>query len=236
MRRSVQVGPDIAAAAALLGDPARAAMIALLVSGDSYPATVLAASAGISAQTASVHLAKLAAGGLVASTKNGRHRLYRLGSHKVAEAIEALAAISSVRPVRSLHQSDESKAMNMARMCYDHLAGFVGVAIADELIRRRALAQRDRSYIVTRRGRSWLVEFGIDADAVAASKRKFATQCLDWSERRPHVGGALGAALAGRMLSEGWFTRRRTNRSLIVTEAGWKALDARFGIERIAEA
>lgn len=236
MRRSVQVGPDIAAAAALLGDPARAAMIALLVSGDSYPATVLAASAGISAQTASVHLAKLAAGGIVASTKNGRHRLYRLGSHKVAEAIEALTAISTVRPVRSLHQSDESKAMNTARMCYDHLAGFIGVAIADELLRRGTLARRDRAYVVTKRGHSWLFDFGIDVDSVAASKRKFATQCLDWSERRPHVGGALGASLADRMLDAGWFTRRRTNRSLIVTESGWKALNARFGIVRAAGA
>ena len=228
----MHVGPDIAAAAALLGDPARAAMIALLVSGDAYPATVLAASAGISAQTASVHLAKLAAGGIVASTKNGRHRLYRLGSYKVAAAIEALTAISSVRAVRSLHQSDESKAMNTARMCYDHLAGFVAVAIVDDLIRRRALARRDRGYVVTKRGRSWLLEFGIDVDSVATSKRKFATQCLDWSERRPHVGGALGAALADRMLAAGWFARRRSNRSLIVTEEGWKALHRRFGIER----
>jgi DNA-binding transcriptional ArsR family regulator len=230
----MHVGPDIAAAAALLGEPARAAMIALLVGGDSYPATVLAASAGISAQTASVHLAKLAAGGIVTSTKNGRHRLYRLGNHKVAEAFEALSAISSVRPIRSLHQSDESKAMNTARMCYDHLAGFVGVSVADELVRIAALTRRDRGYVVTRRGRSWLSDFGVDVDSVAESKRKFATQCLDWSERRPHVGGALGASLADRMLNAGWFTRRRANRSLIVTEAGWKALNARFGIVRVA--
>jgi len=230
----MQVGPDVAAAAALLGDPARAAMIALLVSGDAYPATVLAASAGISAQTASAHLAKLAAGGIVVSTKSGRHRLYRLGTHKVADAFEALSAISSVRPIRSLHQSDESKAMNTARMCYDHLAGFVGVSVADELVRSGALTRRDRSYVVTRRGRSWLSDFGVDIESVAMSKRKFATQCLDWSERRPHVGGALGASLADRMLNAGWFTRRRTNRSLIVTESGWSALNARFGIVRVA--
>ena len=228
----MQFGPDVAAAAALLGDPARAAMVGLLVSGDTYPATDLAASAGISAQTASVHLAKLAAGGIVGSVKNGRHRLYRLASHKVAEAIEALSAISPMRPIRSLHQSDESKAMKMARMCYDHLAGFVGVAIADELLRRGALARRNRTYVVTKRGRSWFSEFDIDVEAAETSKRKFATQCLDWSERRPHVGGALGASLADRMVAAGWFRRRRTNRSLIVTELGWRELQQRFGIER----
>jgi DNA-binding transcriptional ArsR family regulator len=227
----MHVGPDIAAAAALLGDPARAAMIALLVSGDAYPATVLAASAGISAQTASVHLAKLTAGGIVNSTKSGRHRLYRLDGPKVAAAFEALAAISSVRPIRSLHQSDESKAMSTARMCYDHVAGYVGVAITNALGRVGALSQADRGYVVSRRGRSWFSDFGIDVDTTAQSKRKFATQCLDWSERRPHVGGALGAALAERMLRAGWFTRRRTNRSLIVTDSGWKALNAHFGIE-----
>jgi len=232
----MNVGPDIAAAAALLGDPRRAAMISLLLGGEAYSASVLAARAGISAPTASAHLAKLAAGGLVASTKRGKHRLFRLGSHKVAEAFEALAEISALQPVRSLHQSDESKALGLARMCYDHLAGFVGVSITDELLRSRVIAQKDAGYAVTRGGQSWLSEFGVDFDSLAPTRRKLATRCLDWSERRPHVGGALGAALADRMLTAGWFTRRRANRSLIVTEEGWRALNRRFGIVRGPEA
>jgi DNA-binding transcriptional ArsR family regulator len=228
----MNVGPDIAAAAALVGDPARAAMISLLLSGEPYPASVLAERAGVSAQTASAHLAKLAAGGLVAYTKKGRHRLYRLGSHKVADAFEALATISTLHPVRSLHQSDETKALNLSRMCYDHLAGFVGVGITEELTRRRLIAPRDQTYRVTRPGESWLEAFGVDVAALEMKRRKLATQCLDWSERRPHVGGALGAALADRMLQDGWFARRRAQRSLVVTEKGWRELSARFDIKR----
>ena len=228
----MNVGPDIAATAALLGDPARAAMIDLLLGGEAYPAIVLAAKAGISAQTASAHLAKLAAGGLVVSTKSGRHRLYRLGSRKVAGAYEAIAAISTLQPVRSLRQSDESKAMGLVRMCYDHLAGFVGVSITDELLRCGAIAEQNREYAMTRRGQSWFAKFGVDVATLSQSRRKFATQCLDWSERRSHIGGALGAALADRMLASGWFTRRRANRSLIVTEDGWNGLRQRFGLAR----
>jgi hypothetical protein len=117
-------------------------------------------------------------------------------------------------------------------MCYDHLAGFIGVSITDELLRCRIIAKQDHGFAVTRGGRAWLSKFDIDVEPLADTRRKFATQCLDWSERRPHVGGALGAALADRMLAAGWFARRRGNRSLIVTEEGWKALNRRFGIER----
>lgn len=229
------VGPDIANAATLLGEPARAAMIAVLLGGESFPASVLAARAGVSAQTASVHLAKLAAGGLVASTRNGRQRLYRLGSHKIAEAVEALAAISAPHPVRSLHQSDEAKALDLARMCYDHLAGYIGVSVTEELVRCGVIARRESGYEVTQRGRSWLAKFGVDVTSLSNTRRKVATTCLDWSERRPHVGGALGAALADRMLGAGWFNRRRTNRSLIVTEHGWESLKSRFKIEPDSE-
>ncbi|HEY5095924.1 MAG TPA: helix-turn-helix transcriptional regulator [Candidatus Eremiobacteraceae bacterium] len=225
------VGPDIANAATLLGEPARAAMIAALLGGETFPASVLAARAGVSAQTASVHLSKLAAGGLVASTRNGRHRLYRLGSHKIAEAVEALAAISAPHPVRSMHQSDEAKALDLARMCYDHLAGFIGVSVTEELVRCGVIARLESGYDVTRRGHSWLAKFGIDVASLSTTRRKVATTCLDWSERRPHVGGALGAALADRMLVAGWFNRRRTNRSLIVTEHGWASLKLRFKID-----
>jgi DNA-binding transcriptional ArsR family regulator len=228
----MNVGPDIAATAALLGDPKRAALIELLFGGEAYPASVLAARAGISAQTASVHLAKLSSSGLVASARNGRHRLYGLSNQTVAAAIEALAAISIVQPIQSLRQSDELKALRLARMCYDHIAGIVGVRITEELLRRGTISRQDDGFILTLRGCSRITKFGVDVDTIAKSRRKVATQCLDWSERRPHVGGALGAALADRMLSADWFARRRANRSLIVTDVGWAALRHGFGIER----
>lgn len=227
----MNVGPNIAAPASLIGDPARAAMISVLLGGQAYPATVLAARAGVTAQTASAHLAKLAAGGLVKAARSGRYRLYCLGSNKVADALEALAAISPLQPVTSLHGSDESKAMNLARMCYDHLAGFIGVGITDELLRRKVISPLGGAYEVTRYGRSWLARFGVDPDSLTSSRRKLATQCLDWSERRQHVGGAFGAAIARRALALGWFARRRATRGLAVTEAGWTALRQDFGID-----
>jgi DNA-binding transcriptional ArsR family regulator len=226
------VGPDIARSAALIGDPARAAMMSLLLGGEAFPATVLAARAGISAQTASAHLAKLTAGRLIASERSGRYRLYRLADHKVAEAFEALAAISPQHQVRSMRQSDESKSLSLARMCYDHLAGRLGVSITDVLVRRGVIAVDERSYVVTRRGTAWLERFGIDVAQLRSARRKFATHCLDWSERRPHIGGALGAALADRVLDNGWCARRRANRGLNVSDAGWKALHDHFGIVR----
>ena len=229
----MDVGPDIASAAALIGDPARAAMLSLLLGGEAFPATVLAARAGISAQTASVHLAKLTAGRLIVSERSGRYRLYRLADHKVAEAFEALAAISPQHQPRSMRQSDESKSLNLARMCYDHLAGHLGVSITDMLVRRGVVAADERSYVVTRRGHAWLARFGVDVAQLRSARRKFATQCLDWSERRPHIGGALGAALADRVLGNGWCARRRANRGLNVSDAGWKALRDHFGIVHV---
>jgi len=226
------VGPDIARAAALIGDPARAAMLSLLLGGEAFPATVLAARAGISAQTASAHLAKLTAGRLVASERSGRYVLYRLAGPKVAEAFEALAAISPAHELRSLRQSDESKAMNLARMCYDHLAGRLGVSVNDALLARKIIAPEGRGYVVTRRGDAWFERFGVDIGMLRSARRKFATQCLDWSERRPHIGGALGAALADRVLANGWCSRRRGSRGLHVSDAGWNALHHQFGIVR----
>jgi DNA-binding transcriptional ArsR family regulator len=223
-------GPDFSTVAGLIGEPARAAIMAALLGGEAYPATMLAERAGVSPQTASSHLAKLAKAGLIKMVRNGRYRLFRLGSPAVSDALEALNAISPEHAIVSLHQSDASAAMKLARMCYDHLAGYVGVAITEALSKRSVISARGRDFTITRKGASWLMEFGLDPEALSESRRKLATQCLDWSERRPHVGGALGAGLAGRMIELGWFVRNRSNRSLKITSDGRRALDRTFGI------
>ncbi len=223
-------GPDLAAVAGLIGDPARAAMMSVLMSGEAYPATMLAARAGVSAQTASAHLAKLTKASLIKVVRSGRYRLYRLGNAKVGHALEALGAISPERAIRSLRQSDESAALKLARMCYDHLAGYIGVGITESLVHRSYIVPRGHDFEITKKGMRWLVAFGVEFEPLSESRRRLATQCLDWSERRPHIGGALGAALADRMMRQGWFARARSNRSLKITADGDRCLLKDFGI------
>jgi DNA-binding transcriptional ArsR family regulator len=227
-------GPDIALTAGLIGDRARAAMMSALLGGEALPASVLAARAGVTPQTASAHLAKLAAAGLVKMIRRGRYRLYCLSGPKIADALEALAAISPERAVRSLHQADESAAIRLARMCYDHLAGYIGVGVAEALVRRSLIAPRGREFRITKSGTAWLREFGIDPDSLRESRRILATQCLDWSERRPHVGGALGTALADRMIALGWIARSRLNRSVRISADGRRSLLHQFRISSVA--
>jgi DNA-binding transcriptional ArsR family regulator len=229
-RRSMIAGPDLAAAAGLIGEPARAAMMSALLSGEAYPAVTLAAHAGVSPQTASVHLAKLSDAGLIKVARNGRYRFYRLGGPKIADALEALAAISPEHAIMSLHQSDSAAALKLARMCYDHLAGWVGVGITEALAGQAYIVPRGRDFRITKSGSLWLIDFGIDPESLSESRRKLATQCLDWSERRPHIGGALGAAIADHMMKLGWFARTRSNRSLKITEDGQRSLLRHFGI------
>lgn len=228
------VGPDLSAVATLIGDPARAAMMSVLMGGEAYPATMLAERAGISPQTTSAHLAKLAKASLIKVKRSGRYRLYCLSNAKVSHALEALGAISPEHAIRSLHQSDESAALKLARLCYDHLAGYVGVGITETLVRRAYIVPRGRGFEITKRGMRWLAEFGIESELLSESRRMLATQCLDWSERRPHVGGALGAALADRMIGLGWFARARSGRSLKIGPGGRRSLLKNFGI-RIEE-
>jgi len=227
----MDVGPDIAATAGLIGEPARSMMLSILMGGESYPASMLAAGAGISPQTASAHLSKLVNAGLIRVRRNGRYRLYCLSDPRVADALEALAGISPQHVVRSLHQSDDAAALKTARMCYDHLAGRIGVGIAELLASRSLIVAKDGAFEITKRGASWLSGFGIEPRSLTASRRKLATQCLDWSERRPHVGGALGAAIAQRTIALGWFKRTRVNRSLKITSEGERALASQFRIQ-----
>ena len=222
--------PDIAPVAALLADSARAAMLTALLDGRALAAGELARLAGVSAATASAHLARLLSGGLVTVVSQGRHRYYRLAGHEVATALEALALLGARRPVRSLRQSRQALALSDARTCYDHLAGRAGVALLDALIGSGALraGERTADFAVTAHGAAALAEFGVDIRALRRSRRRLAVSCLDWTERRPHLGGALGAAITARLLALGWIEPGASSRAVLVTAAGRDRLAATF--------
>jgi DNA-binding transcriptional ArsR family regulator len=226
-------GADIAPVAALMADPARAAMLGALLPGPPLSAGELSQVAGVSPATASAHLARLLDGGLVAVTKQGRHRYYRLAGHEVATVLEVIAQISPVKPVRGLRQSREAARLAQARTCYDHLAGRAGVELLDALLRTGFLNGNGTGpsarYEVTRYGADKLAEFGVDVAQVRRSRRRFAGACLDWTQRRPHLNGALGAAVTGRLLQLGWIERGSSKRAIRVTDTGQDGLAATFG-------
>jgi DNA-binding transcriptional ArsR family regulator len=228
---------DFAPAAALLADPTRAAILRALLPGRALAAGELATAAGVGAPTASFHLAKLLDGGMVAVARQGRHRYYQLAGHEVAAALEALGLISPAVPVASLRQSGEARALAEARTCYDHLAGRAGVELLDALLREKMLTT-DRSaghFDVTAAGRKQLGNFGIDITEVRGSGRRFAGACLDWTERRDHLNGALAAAITGRLFELGWIERGKRRRSVLVTGAGVRGLADTFGCSYLAE-
>jgi DNA-binding transcriptional ArsR family regulator len=222
---------DIAPVAALLGDPARAAMIGALHDGRSLPAGELARRARIAPSTASEHLARLLEGGLLEVERGGRHRYFRLAGEDVAHAVESLAAIAPRRPVRSLRDGNTASALAEARTCYDHLAGRLGVAVAEALLGRQALVEAEEGFAAGPRAASVLSGLGIELVEIRSGRRPFALRCLDWSERRPHVAGALGRALAARALEAHWVERRPESRALHVTSGGREALRSTLGVE-----
>jgi DNA-binding transcriptional ArsR family regulator len=216
----------------LLADPGRSAMLLALLEGRALPAGELARAAAVSAQSASAHLAKLSRGGLITMQREGRCRYYTLAGPRVANALEALGAISTVRPVAAYTAAKADQSMLLARSCYDHLAGRVGVALTETMQKQRIIVvEGERDYRVTQSGEEWLGELGIKIESLKKGKRNFARQCLDWTERRPHVAGALGAALMQHFLAEGWLARLRDSRALRVTQKGQKSFVA-LGVPR----
>ncbi|MDP4095398.1 winged helix-turn-helix domain-containing protein [Paenibacillus sp. P96] len=226
----MDVTPNTMKVAALIGDPSRITMLIRLIGGKAIPATELAHAAGISPQTASTHLAKLVEGGLLTYEMHGRHKYFRLANSEVALALEALQAIAPQKPVRSLRESDQLKALHYARTCYDHLAGRIGVALNDRLHELKWIEEAGTEYELTAEGRLFLQDFGINVELCRAKRRRFARPCLDWSERRHHLAGSLGAALTGRFFELEWTRRLPDGRAVSVTEAGKKGLEAEFGI------
>jgi DNA-binding transcriptional ArsR family regulator len=216
---------DVAAAAALLAEPARAALVVALTEDEALPASALAARAGIAPSTASEHLRRLVNGGFLVARKNGRHRYYSLADDAVADAVEALACVAPQPPVRSLREATKSELIRSARTCYDHLAGRLGVAVAAALEREQVVIRRNGGYELGPRAEARCASLGIDLGELEKQRRPVVRGCLDWSERELHVAGALGAALADRLLELGWIARREGNRSVeIVNEDGLREL------------
>src|SRR3954453_13192686 len=182
--QQMRATPDLAAVAALIGDPSRAAMLSALLGGYALPAGELARHARISAQTASAHLARLVAAGMLSVTPAGRHRYYALKGKEVAQALEALALIAPTQRPRSLTQSLEAQALCHARTCYDHLAGTLGVALTQGLIERGVIEGRQDTFEVTACGAEWLAQRGLNCAELAGSQRLFAPGCIDWRERK----------------------------------------------------
>jgi DNA-binding transcriptional ArsR family regulator len=219
---------EISTPAALIGDPTRATFLMALSDGRTLPASELAERAGVSASTASVQLAKLVEGGLLEAERNGRHRYYRLADPTIATAIESLAVIAPRRRASSLRQARVGSGLQAARTCYDHLAGALGVALFEALERQRLLTPELE---VTRRGVNRFGELGIDVDELAGRRRPLTRRCLDWTERRHHLAGSLGAALATRCFELGWIERLPTSRAVRVTETGRRAFARELGVD-----
>jgi DNA-binding transcriptional ArsR family regulator len=220
----------ITTVARLLADPARVAMLLALSDGGEVAVSELAGAAGVSTPTASLHLAKLAAAGLVGMRRQGRHHLYRLLRPEVVRAMEALAVVAPEAEPRTFRQAKTGRAVRAARTCYDHLAGRFGVEVTRALVQRRALrSTSDGSFVVTRSGERLLGEMGVDLDAARASRRAFAPACLDWSERAPHLAGALGTGLLALFLEREWIRRSPASRAVEVTAAGRRAVARYLG-------
>jgi DNA-binding transcriptional ArsR family regulator len=228
----MQGGADLAAAARLIANRARASMLDRLLDGRAHLAGELAREARVAPSTASGHLAELVDGGLIAVERVGRQRRYRLAGSHVADVLEALAPIAPPLAANSLNEVTAIERLREARTCYDHLSGRLGVAITDALVRRRAITPRDGGFELTLRGARSFEGIGVDVDGARRRKRGFALGCLDWTERRIHLAGALGAAVADRLLELGW-VRRRPNggRAVSVTPDGDVALLEWLGVE-----
>jgi DNA-binding transcriptional ArsR family regulator len=220
----------IAEIAALVGDPARANILAALMGGRALTAGELVHAAGVSPQTTSGHLGKLTNGRLIACVKQGRHRYYRIATPRVAEMLESIMAIVADAPPRYRPRSKLDDAMRDARTCYDHFAGKLGVGITDALCALGHVTLSDEGGELSESGVVFFEKFGIDLAAARSRRRIFCRPCLDWTERRPHLGGTVGAVLAQRCFDLKWVQRTRDSRALIVTPAGRRGLTDTFGL------
>ncbi|MBL0898619.1 MAG: helix-turn-helix transcriptional regulator [Reyranella sp.] len=219
--------------AALIGDPARTAMLQLLMDGRAHTASDLAHAAGVTAQTASGHLSRMVEANLLTARAEGRNRFYRLASPDVAQVMESLMALAGMRagPASRTAAWRRDPDLRFCRTCYDHLAGQVGIAVTDSLTRHGHLEPKGpRDWQLTSSGELFCQRLGVDLDgAKKAQSRHFARQCLDWSERRPHISGSLGAAIADIFFKRGWAERLRRSRTVRLTDSGRRALGSHFG-------
>ncbi|MEM8787571.1 MAG: helix-turn-helix transcriptional regulator [Pseudomonadota bacterium] len=221
-------GPDITRIAALIGDPARAAILQALMSGKALTAGELAIEAGVTPQTASGHLRMLSEAGLTAPRAQGRHRYYAIRDAEVAETLEALSGLAAAKGHLRTRTGPRDAELRAARVCYDHLAGARAVQIYDHLARSGYLLVDSDAMTLSVDGAAFLTDLGVDTARPPTSRRPLCRACLDWSERRSHLGGALGAAILTRFLEAGWARRAEASRHVRFTPAGTRVLDAAF--------
>ena len=221
-------GPNIARIASLLGDPARADVLTALLTDRALTATELASIAGVTKQTMSAHLAKLLDAALVDVHQQGRHRYFRLADEDVAGLLESLMGVAFRTGAVRLLSSPREPALREARVCYDHLAGEFGVAAYESLLRHGAFEMSREQLQLSRSGVEWFRRFGIDTDSVAKQRRTFCRPCMDWSERRHHLAGSLGAALLSRLQELAWAKRDKNSRVIRFTPRGRRAFRELF--------
>ena len=223
-------GPIIAEIAALVGDPARATIVSALLDGRALAASELARAARVTPQTASTHLAKLTEAGLLSVARQGRHRHFRLASPAVVEMVEAIVAVALEKRPRYRPLSGEARALSAARICYDHLAGRLSVDLTDACVVREYVVLDDKAAEITTAGTRFFTNLGIEVSAPRSTRRRTSRLCLDWTERRPHLAGPLGAAITRHCFDLGWIERMARSHAVIVTPRGRRSLQKTFGI------
>jgi DNA-binding transcriptional ArsR family regulator len=223
----MKLGPDIAGVAALIGDPARANMLSALLSGQALTVGELAREAGVTLSTASFHVARLQEGGLVSPRKQGRHNYVSLAGPEVAHALEALTGLAERTGATRVRTGPKEPALRRARLCYDHLAGAMGVLMFDRLAEDGALAVQDERVTLTEAGESRVAALGVAAEAL--KRKPLCRTCLDWSERRPHLGGPLAKAVTSRILELGWAEREPGSRIVRFRADGERAFRGWIG-------
>lgn len=227
----MNANPNVARVAALVSEDSRAAILTALMDGRLHPAGELAYMARIKPQTASFHLSKMVSANVVTVLKQGRHRYYGVQSPEVAQVLETLLSIAPPVKIKSLSQASEDKAMRFARTCYDHLAGNLGIQLTDSLIKEGIIFEEENEFVVTEKGEKFFKDFHIELEMVKKKRRSFAHKCLDWSERRYHLAGALGNALLERLLVLKWVHRVPNTRSIKITSEGKKGFKEIFSID-----
>ena len=223
-------GPSIVGVAALIGDHARAEILTALVGGEALTATELAQVAGVTKQTVSAHLAKLNEAKLIAVESQGRHRYFRLADRDVADLLESLMGVAFRIGALRVRSSPREPALRKARVCYDHLAGELGVLAFDSLKEKKLVRSSAAGVELTPRGEKYCREIGIDLESLARQRRPLCRPCLDWSVRRHHLAGSVGAALLDLCLAGGWAKRQKDSRVVSFTPAGEKAFRERFSL------
>lgn len=214
----------------LIGDPVRTKILWTLLDGRAYTATELAMCADTSPQNISMHLGKLVQADLLAVESQGRHKYYRFSRPEVAYAIEAIGNLIPDKKHRKIVENTSNAAIKHCRTCYDHLAGEVGVLLTEQLIQQKFIVPEGTVYLVTEKGKSFFSEFDIDTNELKKSRRIFAKPCLDWTERKPHLAGALAAAFLDKLLLADYFRKTKDSRAIVITAKGRQQLYDRFKI------